>query len=386
LASTRKLHPLEEALLGVPWQQTPRLLPGILLAAVVALAAGWLANWLGTTAMGFRKSPLSDITVAILLGLLLNNLVKLPKIFRPGLGFCLKKLLRLGIILLGLRMSLVDVLKISLSALPVVIVVAVGALLLVWQITRRLHLPEKLGLLTAVGTSICGASAIVAVAPCIDASEEEVSYAVANITLFGLLATFVYPYLAHAIFGGQSLGAGLFLGTAIHDTAQVTGAGMIYDLQFPALSPTAGEIAVIAKLVRNSLMALVIPLVSVIYVQRICRDPERKARGGGFWQYLPAFVLGFILMALLRTAGDAMLKGGGAALGLWNAAAWAQITGTVAEAAKYLLALAMASVGLGTSYQTLKGLGARPLLLGFLAAALVGVISTLAITLLQLVL
>ena len=331
--------------------------------------------------MGFAKSPISDITMAILLGLLLRNALKLPQVFQAGIGFCTKKLLRLGIILLGIRLSLVDVLKISLGALPLVVVVVLLALFLVWQFAKRIGLPERLGLLTAVGTSICGVSAIVSTAPCIDASDEEVSYAVANITLFGLLAMFVYPLVSHLLFGQNALMAGMWLGTSIHDTAQVTGGGLIYDAQYPGLSPTVGEVAVVTKLVRNALMAFIIPLVSLLYAQRICTDPERKARGGSVLKYLPVFVLGFIAMSLFRTVGDAMVGGSGRAWGVWTASGWSVLTGTMAGWAKNLLAVAMASVGLSTSYQVLKGLGIKPLLLGLTAAALVGALSALLIAL-----
>jgi len=376
----RAIHPVEKALLGVPVRDILTLVPGILLAAVVSVAANGLAEFLGTTVMGFDKSPISGITLAILIGLVIRNTVGVPAIMAPGVDFCLKKLLRLGIILLGIRLSLIAVLQISASAIPIVVLVVGSALLLVWQFARRLHLPDRLGLLTAVGTSICGVSAIVSTAPCIDASEEEVSYAVANITLFGLLAMFLYPFLAHTLFGGQAMMTGLFLGTSIHDTAQVTGAGLIYDSQFLGKSPTAGEIAVVTKLVRNTLMAAVIPLVSLVYARRICNNEQQQTgKGSSFWRYLPVFVLGFVGLAIVRTVGDATLDSAGRALGLFSPMAWSQLTGAVAEGGNKLLAVAMASVGLGTSYKVLKGLGIRPFLLGLTAAVLVGALSSLLI-------
>ena len=369
----------EKALLGVPASDIPALVPGILLAFAMALAGRWLASLIGTELLGFDKSPVSNVTLSILLGLILRNTVGVPIVFQPGTTFCVKKLLRLGIILLGIRLSLLDILRISASALPLVVIVVFLALLLVWQFAKRLGLPERLGLLTAVGTSICGVSAIVSAAPCIDASDEEVSYAVANITLFGLLAMFVYPFLAHALFSRNPIMAGMFLGTSIHDTAQATAGGLIYDAQYPGLSPTAGEVAVITKLVRNALMALIIPLVSWLYTSRICTDPQRLGKRKSILTYLPAFVLGFVALSLVRTIGDATVEGG-RALGLWTAGTWSTVTGAIADWAKSLLAMAMASVGLGTSYQVLKGLGLRPFLLGLIAAALVGILSGILIT------
>ena len=155
--------------------------------------------------------------------------------YEGGLKFCLRQVLRPGIMLLGLRLSLAAVGQIGLVGLPVIVgCIAVGARRWSPGSTRALGLPRRLGSLIAVGTSICGVSAIVATGPVIDAEEDEVSYAVACVTLFGLLALFSYPFLAHGLFRGDARLAGLFLGTAIHDTAQVAGAGLMYRQQYGA--------------------------------------------------------------------------------------------------------------------------------------------------------
>src|SRR5262249_47541323 len=149
------------------------------------------------------------------------------------------------------------------------------------------------GTLIAVGTSICGVSAIVATGPVIDAEEDEISYSVACITLFGMLALFLYPFLAHLIFAGDARLAGLFLGTSIHDTAQVAGAGLIYQQQFHA--PEALNAATVIKLVRNLCMAGVIPLMAVLY-----RRSTGTSAGRQPWhQVVPLFVLGFVALATL---------------------------------------------------------------------------------------
>ncbi|NIV40267.1 MAG: putative sulfate exporter family transporter, partial [Anaerolineae bacterium] len=141
--------------------------------------------------------------------------------------------------------------------IPIVIVCFLSSLLITTRIGRWLELPERLTALIAVGTSICGVSAIVATGPSIHADDEEVAYAVAVITVFGLAATISYPYIAHAVFSGDALQAGLFLGTAVHDTSQVVGAAKVYVDAFSA--PLALDVATVTKLVRNLLMALAIP-------------------------------------------------------------------------------------------------------------------------------
>src|SRR3954469_21177878 len=239
------------------------LCPGVALALGLAFVGLRGAVWLGTSVLGFAHSPVSAIMVALVLGLALRNAIGLPSVYEGGLKFCLRHLLRLGIMLLGLRLGLAAVGQIGLVGLPIVVGSIASALVLVTWINRALGLPRRLGSLIAVGTSICGVSAIVATGPVVDAEEDEVSYAVACVTLFGLLALFSYPFLAYWLFRGDARMAGLFLGTAIHDTAQVAGAGLMYREQYDA--PAALETAAVVKLVRNLFMAGVIPLMALLY-------------------------------------------------------------------------------------------------------------------------
>ena len=137
--------------------------------------------------------------------------------------------MKTGIVLLGVGLSVQAVMKVGLIGLPIIVCCIATALVVVTFINRALGLPKRLGTLIAVGTSICGVSAIVATAPVIGAEDDETSYAVACITIFGLIALFTYPFLAHAMFK-TNMQVGLFLGTAIHDTSQVAGAGVAIPL------------------------------------------------------------------------------------------------------------------------------------------------------------
>ena len=156
----------------------------------------------------------------------------------------------------------------------------------------------KNGIVIAVGTSICGASAIVATSPAINADKEEVAYAIANITIFGIIAMFLYPFMAYYLFSGDELASGLFLGTSIHETAQVAGAGLIYAEQFN--SPKTMDIA-ITKLVRNVSMIIVIPTISYIYLRNNIGENNSKP---SLISMFPIFIIGFILMGLIRSIGD----------------------------------------------------------------------------------
>ncbi|MEC7849617.1 MAG: putative sulfate exporter family transporter, partial [Candidatus Neomarinimicrobiota bacterium] len=191
---------------------------GIMLCIITAITAIYLSNYVGITLLEFKKSPLSPIIFAILLGLIINNItIKLVKL-APGFQFCIKYLLKLGIIFLGIRLSLLDFVLYGSKSLIVVIPCILCTIKIISLLKNKFDVSENLSLLIAVGTSICGATAIVALAPSINAKKTEITYAIANITVFGLLAMFIYPIVANLVFSND-LSVGLFLGSSIHETA-----------------------------------------------------------------------------------------------------------------------------------------------------------------------
>lgn len=348
------------------------IVPGLALAGALGAVATVLAQWLGVDLLGFAKSPISAIPLTVLLGLVVRNTIGVPDVYDPGLQLCVKRLLRVGVALLGIRLSLVEAGATGLLALPIVIVCIAVALLVVGGLNRMLRLPRQLGTLVAVGTSICGITAIVAMAPVIEANDDETSYAVATIALFGMVALFTYPWLAHLIFNDPRH-AGLFLGTAIHDTSQVAGAGLTYQQQFRA--PEALDTAVVTKLVRNLCMIGVIPLMRVLHHRRSGDAAQRGTGASRFGDLVPLFILGFLGMTLLRTVGDI----GDRPFGFVEPASWARIIVVLQHVAELALLLAMAAVGLGTSLRRLRVLGLRPLGVGLAAALCVGSVSVLLI-------
>lgn len=371
----RQPNLIEDAILGCTVREVPALLPGVALAVGLVAAAIQLTN-LMNSALGHR-GVISYIIVAILAGILIRNIIGVHSIFTPGISFCLRKLLRLGIIMMGIRLSIYDALIIGVWGIPIVILCILTGLIVTTYFTRLLKLPERLGTLIAVGTSICGASAIVATAPGIGAKDEEVSYAIANITIFGLVAMFAYPYLSHLLFADSTTMVGLFTGTSIHETAQVAGAGLIYDQTFQTtLNPAAADAAMVTKLVRNALMAVVIPVMAYIYTRRSLKSGVSS--GGAKISPLklfPMFIIGFLIMAILRSIGDAGIDGGGEAFAIFSSGLWSDIIHYVKQWSGYILATAMAGVGLGTSLATVKGLGVKPFYVGLFSATVVGVTS-----------
>ncbi len=339
-------------------------LPGLALALLIALTGRVLAE-LPNAVLGLDKTPLSPILVAILLGLLLRNAIGLPSVYEAGLQLALKKVLRIGVALLGIRLSLATTGAIGLVALPIVVCCIATALFLVTRLAAVVGLPPRLATLIAVGTAICGNSAIVAMAPVIDATDDEVSYAVGCITVFGLVALIFYPYLGQVLFDGDATRIGLFMGAAIHDTAQVAGAGMIYLAQFGTAEVL--DTAMVTKLQRNMFMLAVIPLMA-FYSNRASSSGSIRSQ---IRAALPMFVFGFLAMSLLRTVGDL----GERPFGILDPEVWTRLIGWTTQTATWCLAVAMAAVGLGTSFTRLRGLGLRPLGVGLFAAAVVGAVS-----------
>jgi uncharacterized integral membrane protein (TIGR00698 family) len=341
------------------------ILPGFIIALLLVVAGGHLSGWINGWIAGGAEA-ISPIVVAIIAGIVVRQVVPLPAEYDTGLQFCVGFGLRLGIVLLGLRLSLAVAVAIGATALPLVILCIGSALLVVTWLGRLLGLPPRLGALIAVGTSICGVSAVLATGPAINARRDEISYAATCVSLFGLITLLIYPWLAHFLFADPGQ-VGLFLGTAIHDTSQVAGAALAYEQRYDA--PLALSTATVTKLLRNLFMIVVIPLVTLWLAGA---EPDRGRRRKF---HVPGFILLFMVMVALRSLGDLAMPhlpaGGEAAWKAWLAhSTWL---------AGGCLALAMAGLGLSTDVSRFRHLGFKPLVVGFVAAATVGIVSILLI-------
>lgn len=305
------------------------------------------------------KEVVSAVAIAIILGVLIRNLIGIPDSCKPGTSFAVKRILRVGIALMGAQLSLGQVLNTGASSVLVVAICIVLAILVVRFVSIRMGMSDRLGTLLGVGTSICGISAIVATAPVIEAKEEETSMAVATITIFGLLAVLFYPLLGFSL-GLSARFFGTWAGTAVNDTSQVVATGLIFSQQ-------AGEIATVVKLTRNLFMAPVIVVLSWFYLKR--RQAEGKAKGGGkgikLQQVFPLFVLGFVGMTILNS------------LGVFPSA----ICQSIHIVSQFLIVASLAGVGLETNVVEMKKIGLRPFYAGLCAALFMAVVSFCLITL-----
>jgi len=341
------------------------------------LVGFWLADVIGHAILAAQGltggSPLSGVPVVIVLGLLLRNTLPLPNSLAPGLKFATTTILRAGIVLVGIRLSVFDVLKLGIAGLPVVLAAITTGLVFVTWFNKKLGLPPRLGTLIAAGTSICGVTAIVSVAPAIEADEREVAYAIANIVAFGLFGMLTYPYLAHWLLPTSET-IGLFLGTAVHDTSQVVGAALTYKQVYG--DDVVLRVATVTKLTRNIFLAAVIPFLTWQHLRAGGAGKAGRAGGIKLSSLVPGFVIGFLAMAAVRSLGDWTLTNNGAAFGAWSAAQWAAITKSLGDywASQILLGTAMAAVGLNTNFAVFKGVGLKPFAVGLAGALAVGLV------------
>ena len=340
-----------------------RIFPGVTLALIFFLFSHGINNVLAIEVFGTTKSPISTVLIAILLGIIMGNAFTPRPGMMVGLDFTQQYILKLGIIFLGIRLSFDEFLKFGYIAIPLIIICIIGVLILIKLLIKKVPISSKMSYLIAIGTSVCGATAIVATAPVINAKKTEIAYAIANITLFGVIAMLAYPYFAEWYFSGNELKAGLFLGTSIHETSQVAAAGLIYDQQFN--SPETLNVATVTKLIRNTFLVIMIPLFAYLYSRG-----EVKNKDYSIFSIFPYFVLGFIGMILFRNLGDQIFIAGDQ-----NYSVWIKLIEYIKILATTFLTMAMAAVGISINLNELKSMGYKPFIVGLIVAITVGLMS-----------
>ena len=316
------------------------LLPGIALLAVI----GCLGKLTEKAIAAYGKTHhlalpnIEYVLWAILFGLVVSNTVGVPRVCRAGVA-TYEFWLKLGIVFLGSRFLLGDVLKLGGLSLVLVALELGISIALMTALGRWLGLTPKLTSLLAIGSSICGVSAIIAAKGAIDADDEEVSYAIGAILLLGAFSLFAFPAVGHALGMSDHL-FGLWAGLAVDNTAEATAAGALY-------SDTAAKFAVIAKTTRNAMIGFVV-LGYAIYWARTAKQREVTNKAAFLWQKFPKFVLGFLLISVLSTVGVFSKP---------------QLT-DLANLSRWAFLLTFAGVGLQTNFGQLRKQGLRPLAVG----------------------
>lgn len=330
-------------------------LPGIALLIAVGLLGKYTEVWWLALAKRHHWTvpDIEYVLWAILIGLAITNTVGLPRLFRPGV-LTYHFWLKVGIVALGSRFVLGDVLKLGATSLVQILVDMAVAGAIILSAARFFGLSGKLGSLLAIGTSICGVSAIVASKGAMRARNSDVGYAIAAILALGAVALFTLPPLGHAI-GLTDHEFGLWAGLAVDNTAETTATGYLF-------SDEAGKIAVLVKSTRNALIGFVVLGFALYWASRGEADelaPGATAKAAFIWQKFPKFVLGFLAVSAVATAG-LMSKG--------------QLT-SVANVSKWAFLLTFAGVGLSTDVRQIARSGWRPLVVAVIGLVVVAVVS-----------
>jgi uncharacterized membrane protein YadS len=308
--------------------------------------------------------------------------------FKPGVTYATKMVLQTGIVCVAAKLSFGELLMTSSSSIPVVLSAVGAGLVFIPAAGRWAGLPHQMTLLLTAGTSICGVTAITALAPAIQAPHRDVAVAVANTVIFGTVGMLVYPYLFHWLCDGNSTQVGMCLGVAIHDTSQVLGSALSYKETY-GNDEVAFQVAAVTKLLRNLGLAIAIPALSYSYAKtasssqqsdvdaeqkkdtdetKESKEPETMAGLMTFTKkYVPPFLFAFLGMSTLRSTGDFALAETAAQMYFTPAMDW---IGN--DLSKYFLGTAMAGIGLSTSASSLRGVGWKPFAVGGAGALVVG--------------
>jgi uncharacterized integral membrane protein (TIGR00698 family) len=362
-ATTRDLRP---ARLSAEPASLPALLPGIALLAIVGYAGKLIERTLNTWTKAHHITfpNIEYVLWAILFGILIANTVGVARIFRPGVA-TYEFWLKAGIILLGARFVLGDVLKLGgISLILVFIAITLSIAFMTW-LGRRFHLSPALTTLLAVGSSICGVSAIIATQGAIDADEDDSATAIAAILALGAISLFAFPVIGHALHMSDHA-YGLWAGLAVDNTAEATAAGALY-------SDAAGKYAVLAKTCRNALIGFVVLAYAIQWSRRglasAATEQQLQHKGAFLWKKFPKFVLGFLFISLLATFG-ASSHPTIAHLGFTKPQLLA-----LGNLSRWAFLLTFAGVGLRTNLRDLFKQGSRPFIVSALGEIAIAILT-----------
>jgi uncharacterized integral membrane protein (TIGR00698 family) len=330
------------------WRTVGRLLPGCALTAALAAVAAELSK-----ISALQSNGISVLTLAIVLGIVVANAAypRIERFAEGGVSFSKHKLLRLGIILFGLRLTFHDVAGVGIAGIATdAIVLASTFALSCWAGTRLFGLDRTTAMLIGAGSSICGAAAIMAAEPVVRGRADQVTVAVSTVVVFGTLAIFLYPALYHLnmrhhLVAISPLTYGMIAGSTIHEVAQVVAAGR-------AISEAAANTAVIAKMVRVMMLAPFLIVLSA-YLARAGKDAGgARPSMADFARRIvvPWFAVGFLAVTALNTL-DLLPR---------------MLVDLLVRLDTFALAMAMAALGLNTRFSALRTAGAKPLALAAL--------------------
>ena len=320
-------------------------LPGLgLIAAVVAIAFE-IHN---------VQPAISPLALCVAFGFLLANLISWPTFANDGTALAGKKLMRIGVALLGAQVSVISLQEIGMKGVITVILVVSFTIFGILGLSKLFKMTGDLGLLIGVGFGVCGATAVAAIRPQTRATQEETSYAIALISLCGTLSIFVLPFLGHLMgLSDQSFGA--WAGAAVHDVGQVIATASVW-------SDDAVKSAVVIKLARVCLLAPIVLILSIRH-RRYLTSQGQSAENSAKVPLVPFFVLGFIAVAILQNSLDIPTR----------------LHDDIVLTSKILLGAGLVALGSGVRWKAIRAIGPRPMLMGLIAWVIVGGVALAAV-------
>lgn len=311
------------------------MLHGVLLIALFACAAFYIGG-----AQIFKELRISQMIIGIVLGMLYANSLRnhLPETWVPGIQFCSKKILRLGIILYGFRLTFQDVMAVGVAGMLIDAIIVAVTIIGGVYIGKLLKMDTETALLTSVGSGICGAAAVLGAEATIQPKNYKTAIAVATVVIFGTIAMFIYPVAYRAgILGLSPEQMGIFAGSTLHEVAHAVGAG-------EAMGPEIAPIAIIVKMIR---VMLLVPVLLILAYWVAMRSRRQGSASSGTKIAVPWFALGFLAVIGFNS------------FGLLPVA----VVEVINYIDTFLLTMAMAALGAETSFDKFKKAGPKPFIL-----------------------
>lgn len=325
-----------------------KVIPGFLIALLIAAIAKWLESLLPIHLIGAS-------VIALFIGMIINQIKKPDATVTAGLKFTSKKILKFAIILLGASLSISTILNVGKMSLTVMVFTLLTCFGGGYFVGKVLKLDWKLSNLISAGTGICGGSAIAAIAPVIDAEDTDIAYAMSATFLFDMIMIIAFPFMGQAL-GLSDMAYGLWAGTAVNDTSSVVAAGYAY-------SEAAGDFATMVKLTRTLSIIPTVIVFSLINARIKKRNQKANTVNSKervkITGLLPWFIIAFIVMAIINS------------LGFIPSA----VSASLKELSKFLMVAALAAIGMNTDFKEMKKSGLNPMLHGFIISALVVIVA-----------
>ena len=325
-----------------------KVVPGFLVALLIAVAAKWLESLLPIHVVGAS-------VIALFIGMGINRVKKPGKNIVVGLKFTSKRILKFAIILLGASLSIGTILEVGKMSLTVMIFTLLTCFGGGYFIGKALKLDWKLSNLISAGTGICGGSAIAAIAPVIDAEDTDIAYAMSATFLFDMVMILAFPLMGQAL-GLSDMAYGLWAGTAVNDTSSVVAAGYAY-------SEAAGDFATMVKLTRTLAIIPTVIIFSLINAHLKAKSQDSNSESNTkkvkITGLLPWFIVAFLVMAVINSIGLIPVS----------------VSATLKGISKFLMVAALAAIGLNTDFREMKKSGVNPMIHGFIISALVVIVA-----------